>query len=397
METNQRDYRNHPQTSVVEQFRSSWLLNVLGLLLLFGGSYLLFWNEGRAVKTSMALEEGLKNIVVPDRIDEVLLENGGKLVLIGGPLSVGNSLRDEYYGVFVRAVKLHKSVEVFQWKETEHTKQHTVTNADGEQVTHTDKTYSYHKDWYSHYIDSSKFHRSYGHHNPPRDMWPANSHTETNPDVRVGSFMLGPDLTSQISSFHRLPEHLLPTPAWGFIQLYRGVYYHSRSLWEPEIGDYRVEFTYAGMEGDEITMVGMQSGTEIVPYRTETGEELFILQKGLKGPEEVFMTEHYHNRTWTWIYRLLGWFPSFLGLLCLNSLLEVILDLYPGIRTVVTLGMTSIPFSVSISQTLTIIGLGWTWYRPLVGLSLLVIALLPYMLPLSRLARDGQPRRAHSD
>ena len=72
--------------------------------------------------------------------------------------------------------------------------------------------------------------------------------------------------------------------------VHNGVYYHSKNLWETEIGDYRVEFSYAGGEGEEFTTVGKQSGQE-------TGEELFILQTGLREAGEVFLTEHHQNRT----------------------------------------------------------------------------------------------------
>jgi hypothetical protein len=56
---------------------------------------LLFWNEGRSVKTSMPLEEGLREIIVPETLDEVFVENDAKLVLVGGPLAMMNSLRDD--------------------------------------------------------------------------------------------------------------------------------------------------------------------------------------------------------------------------------------------------------------------------------------------------------------
>ena len=157
----------------------------------------LLWNEGRAIKTSMALEEGLRDIVVPETLDEIWPEYDGNLVLVGGPLVVGHSLRDDIYGIQIKAVKLRKSVQMFQWKETEHTEKHTVVNADGEQETRVDKTYSYHRDWFDHHIDSSRFQRGYGHHNPPRDAWPVESRTETNSDVRIGGYVLGPALTVQ--------------------------------------------------------------------------------------------------------------------------------------------------------------------------------------------------------
>jgi len=392
-------YRDHPQRSVLTQFQNTLVPSLLGIILVFCGSYAIFWNEGRAIKTSMALEEGLREIVIPETLAEVQPENDGELVLVGGPLIIDSTLRDDYYGVQVKAAKLRKNVEMYQWKEKEHTKKRTVVNADGEQVTHVDKTYSYHRDWYDYHIDSSTFNRPHGHQNPPRDAWPAESRTETNTGVRIGGYSLGPGLTDKITRFQDLPSYELPSSVWAWVQLYQGVYYHTHNLLDVQVGDYRVHFTCAGREGDEFTIVGKQANREIVPYLTHAGEELFILHTGLRDAGSVFLTEQHHNRTWTWIYRLLGWFPIFLGLCCLSSLLELILDLYPVVRSVVSLGTTSLPFSVSVSLTLTIIGLGWSWYRPLVGLALLVMGLLPYMIPLSRLLGDTSQggNRAHGD
>lgn len=380
-------FRDYPQPSIVREFHNSWFSSLVGIILVFGGSGLLFWNEGRAVKTSLSLEEGLREIIVPETLKVIFDANDDKLVLVGGPLSIPTSLKEPSYGISINAVKLRKVVQMYQWKETENTKTHTVVNADGEHITHEEKTYSYTKDWLDNHINSNSFHRTSGHNNPPKDYWPAESKIEVNTNVQIGSFELGQNLKDKINNYKPVTSDELPQS--GHVKLYNGIYYHARNVWDPEIGDYRVQFSYAGRQGDEFTAVGKQSGQEIVPYQTETGEELFILHTGLKGASDVFMTEHYHNRTWTWIYRLAGWFPCFLGLCALSHLLELVLDLYPTVRSIVTLGVTSLPFSVSITLTLSIIGLGWGWYRPIVGLALLVMGLLPYMVPVSRMFLMG--------
>ena len=75
-----------------------------------------------------------------------------------------------------------------------------------------------------------------------------------------------------------------------------------------QVGEHRVQFSYSGRHGDQYTVVGKQAGREIRPYQTETGEELLLLQPGVRGAGEVFQAEHINNRTATWIYRLAGWF-----------------------------------------------------------------------------------------
>ena len=47
---------------------------------------------------------------------------------------------------------------------------------------------------------------------------------------------------------------------------------------------------------------------------------------------------------------------TFLGLSCLSGVLEIMMDMYPVIRRVVAMGVSSPHFSVSITLTLSIIG-----------------------------------------
>ena len=352
--------------------------SIFGTLLVVCGSVLLFWNEGSAIKVSLALEEGLKYITVPDTIEVSKAENENKLVLIGGNLAMKESLRDDAYGVSVNAVKLRKVVEVYQWKEIEHTSKVTVTDEHGKKVTKEEKSYTYEKDWFDHHIDSTLFNRDYGYQNPPKSVWPADSNTKTSNDVKIGGFILGSDLKDKMTDFTPLRNEELPTSAWTWVQLHDGSYYHARNIWNPVIGDYRVTFLCAGRAGDLFTVVGKQSNDEIIPYETVTGEELLILQSGLKDAKEVFMAEQLNNRAWTWVLRFLGWLLVFLGMFSMSRILEETLD--PAVKMALTLGLANLSFSTSISVTLTTVGLGWISHYPSLGFCLILIGVIPYTI-----------------
>jgi len=366
-----------------EEPQNSKCASIFGFIIVLCGSILLFWNEGSAIKTSMALDEGLKYITVPQTIAVQYPENENKLVLVGGHLAIRNTLSDEAYGVSINAVKLKKIVEVFQWQENEHTNSHTIIGENGQKVTHDEKSYTYEQGWFDEHIDSTLFNSDYGYYNPTESVWPANSKTEMANDVKIGSFILGTALKNKISDFKPLKSNELPSSVWAWVTLHDGIYYHCTNLWQPSIGDYRVTFLYAGREGESFTIAGKQSGEEILPYQTVTGEQLFILQSGLKDAGEVFMSEQYNNWTWTWIIRVLGWLLTFIGLFVLSTILEQVLD--PSTMSLVTLGLANLPFAVSISLTLTTVGFSWISYYPLVGASLLILGALPYTGQVSKM------------
>jgi len=79
------------------------------------------------------------------------------------PLAIVN---DEF-GIFAQnCYRIKRSAEMYQWKETSHTRQ----IREGEN-TRTETYYTHHRDWFSYKIDSTWFKESWGHENPNVE-WP---------------------------------------------------------------------------------------------------------------------------------------------------------------------------------------------------------------------------------
>ncbi len=90
--------------------------------LIFAGAFAVLWfNEGRAVRTAKGLEEGLAEYKKIDykNIDDV---NEDHLVYACGEASSDEILSDEEFGIEVNALKLKRKVEMYQWKEFTKTK-----------------------------------------------------------------------------------------------------------------------------------------------------------------------------------------------------------------------------------------------------------------------------------
>ena len=133
----------------------------VGGVLFIAGIPLLFWNEGRSVKTTQALEEGAANCVVVPTADSVDAANEGKLIHITGTAKTEDILTDELFsGISTKGMRLSRSVEYYQW--VENTKTETKKNVGGSETTKT--TYTYSKKWVSSPEDSSEF-KEAGHEN----------------------------------------------------------------------------------------------------------------------------------------------------------------------------------------------------------------------------------------
>jgi hypothetical protein len=213
---------------------------------------------------------------------------------------------------------------VFQWYETED-QVHIIGGAtEGDHDSHITTTYSYDTGWFDHRIDSEAFNNPMGHHNP--DEWPLNSTVQINSRVKIGDFLLGTDLKEKFNEFSVFTSDERPSnPA---IKMHAGLYFHANDVWKPQIGDIRVQFSYAGKTGDQVTVIGKQSGREIRPFETETGDELLILHSGLKTASDLFQHEHAQNRFQTYVFRFGGWLIAFLGFNCLSSFLDILGTFY---------------------------------------------------------------------
>ena len=157
----------------------------VGGVLFIAGIPLLFWNEGRSVKTTQALEEGAANCVVVPSADSVDAANDGKLIHITGTAKTEDMLTDDLFGgISIKGMRLSRSVEYYQW--VENTKTEKKKNVGGSETTKT--TYTYSKKWVSSPEDSSEF-KEAGHENVVH-FAEAEDNTQYAQNATLGAFNL---------------------------------------------------------------------------------------------------------------------------------------------------------------------------------------------------------------
>ena len=124
-----------------------------GFLMFIAGTALLWWNEGRAVKTEKMLDEAGSAYVEMENPNKKDASLEGELICGTAMATTEDSLSDAQFGVGAKAIALRRTVEYYQWVEHEQSK--SEDKLGGKQVTTT--TYTYTKEWVSRPIESSSF------------------------------------------------------------------------------------------------------------------------------------------------------------------------------------------------------------------------------------------------
>ena len=352
-----------------------------GFLLLIAGIVLLFWNEGRTVKTTKMLKEAQKVCIdVPD-MSSVNPELEGKVIHATGEAHTDEVLEESQFGVSVNAIKLIRKVEYYQV--VEHSKTETKDKIGGGQETTT--TYTYEAEWCDEPVNSSSF------HDPSErdDNWvllKVDDQTLQAKNVAFGAYTLSDELigqkNDQVAHNVEIDEEYvayldneiskLVNEDGQFVHVDGNVVYLGGNPNHPYIGDVRISF-YRVDNGD-VSIIAKVAGKTFEKFTAKNGYSLQRLSTGIHGMDEMFETEHASNKTTAWFLRLLGFLMIWFGLRNIFKILETLFKVLPFLANIVGLGLNIATFVLALVITLIVIALGWLWYRPLLGILLLAAA-----------------------
>ena len=124
-----------------------------GFLMFIAGTALLWWNEGRAVKTEKMLEEAGSAYVEMENPNKKDASLDGELICGTAMATTEDSLVDNQFGIGAKAIALSRTVEYYQWVEHESSK--SEDKLGGKEVTTT--TYTYSKEWVRRPVESAQF------------------------------------------------------------------------------------------------------------------------------------------------------------------------------------------------------------------------------------------------
>ena len=411
-----------------------------GFLLFVLGTALLWWNEGRAVKTEKMLDEAGSAYVEMENPNKKDASLEGELICGTAMATTEDSLSDAQFGIGAKAIALRRTVEYYQWVEHSQTKKEDKLG--GKEVTTT--TYTYSKQWVSSPIQSSQFHDP-AYQNKNMVLTTVDEAEQYAENVSFGAYKLPESLIHSISSREgmdlAISEDLLsqfdkstqaayerfygvqksiqqPTqqsapqqPAipdsvkallsdsvkavldslqavsdsinkqmanaenkkdLQYIHQASNVLYFGRVPGSPEVGDVRV--TFEKVVPAKVTVMAVVDGDSFKPFKAKNGKRFQTLVMGKKSGDEIIDAAKESNNMILWALRIIGILMVIGGLKGIFGFIETILKVVPFIAGIFGWGIGLVCTVIGIAWSLIIIAIAWLFYRPLLGISLLVLA-----------------------
>lgn len=362
-----------------------------GILLIVAATVLLWWNEGRTVRTGDAIAEAQMVTEPIPSIDKIDSAFEGKMVYATGRAVTKDELTDPVFGVKVNAIKLRRKVEYYQW--VEHSKSEKRTKLGGGEETVT--TYSYSAEWVDSPVNSQSFKKREGHENKTR----INSENMSwlAPNVTFGAYRFPEFLSRSIGGEKALnlslsdeqraelqkaffapntnleTSQVLGQQGASMIHIQGNTLYVGRQPGTPSIGDVRV--TFFETPAAEVSILAKVNGDTFVPFRASNGNTFSRLSMGVQDMNSMFDAAKSSNATMAWILRGLGVVLCIAGFGMIFASLKVLADVIPLLGSIVGAGTGLVAGLLGSAWSLVIIAIAWIRFRPVLGFCLLGAAL----------------------
>ncbi len=348
---------------------------LVGIVMIPGSVLLVSWNEYRTVHRSRGLAEAEKAVVKVADAFEIDPAQNNQLVHLSGTATTEESLSDPEFGVELKALRLQRSVEMFQWVEHKETKTRDKIGGGKETIT----TYTYDRRWHDGRANSDSFEERNGHENPALRFA---AHSAVTNHATLGAYHLQSSLVeSKMTSWKDIPWDLntvlakFDEPMKAHFKNENGRLYYSAGLpmaSEPQVGDLRIQFR--AVEPTEVSVLSKQTDSELTPFKTSNGESIEHLMIGKVSAEEMFISLKAQNTMLAWLLRIGGWILSIVGFSLITSPLKTLAAIIPPIGRLVGTMSFIVAFLLGTIVTLISVAVAWIAVRPVFGIALLLVA-----------------------
>ena len=409
-----------------------------GIIAFALGTALLWWNEGRFVKTAKAINEAADNVVSVESVATADPALEGKLIHGTAKALTSEIVSDSAFGISTNAIRIIRNAKFYQWEENSKTE--TVEKIGGTKETTT--TYTYTKKWSDAPVNSQNF-RDKDYKNANTTLVSLGDSQKQASSVSWGAYNLPDFLISAVNGEKPLaitlseatikefeaalpkittapaaPEAAVvaPTPAAApapaeaapetgpsFAEtvgtapaapiapapvVEAPAAAAPASVWthvtdnEVYIGRNPaspaigdVRYTFTYVPtGLEMSIIAQVRGETFVQFKAKNGRTISYTAMGAKTAEEMFDSARASNKTLAIILRVIGVLVVIAGLKAVLGPLSMILAFLPFLRRMVEAGLGILCFLIGLAWSLIVIGLAWLVYRPIIGGALLVAA-----------------------
>ncbi|WP_299077371.1 TMEM43 family protein [uncultured Fretibacterium sp.] len=402
-------YTETTQTSWGSRLGGAFKGMVTGIVLVVVGTILLYWNEGRTVKTGGAINEARSVAVKVDDISRVDPALAGKVIYATGRADTRDVLTDPIFGASATAIDISRRVEYYQWQE--HSRQETRKKLGGGEETVT--TYTYTREWVGGPIDSGSF-KDPEYQGRNKVLASYEDETLYAPNVTFGGYTLPDFLKRSIGGAVPLDLVLdedrkkaifeglsvepgpvgnaaLPAvsssdpasldaalmggvsgvvpPQDRYVHAQGNVLYLGEKPGSPQVGDIRVTFTQTPPA--DVSIIAQVAGNTFEEFTATNGYTFSRLSMGTVGMERMFAGAESDNAIMAWILRVVGTIVVIAGLGTILHPLSVIADVIPILGSIVGVGTGLVAFLLGLAWSLLVIAVAWIRFRPVLAASLL--------------------------
>ncbi len=360
---------------------------LFGIVLFLAAFVVLWWNEGRTVNRTRDINYMNENTVLASA-DSVDSANEGKLVHMTAEATTEDTLRDPMFGIEQQGmIKLNRQVEMYQWEEEVKTRSKEKLGGGKETV----KEYSYKKEWSSSLNNSSNFKKSAEHQNPK--SMPADNLTEVADKVDFGAYTL-PDtilrkwnnaspITIDQADLNKVPQGTksdldrywksLGRMGNADLKVSSGQFVMSKNIMSPEVGDIRVSFSV--VKPGTVSLVARQVGSTFeAGQRPGSSGQILEFKPGTYSLDALVASAKKRNKMIAWLLRFGGWLMMTIGLTMVVAPLRIMASVIPFMGRLVGGVLGFFCALIAAALSLVTIAIAWVAYRPVLGISLLLIA-----------------------
>ena len=370
----------------------------IGIILFLVATAMLWWNEGRAVHRAQDIKQVAKTAQSIGDIANANTSLDGQLIHTTGTAATNDILADELFGIQTNALAIVRSAEYYQWMENEkHEKKDKLGGQEVETIT-----YTYERGWSPDPINSSRF-KDPDYKDVNNVIWEIDDMRTIASNVSFGAYTLPELFISDIVSkqsdntsplmisadnpaLKQINENVMKAlgdnvrreaaqvkDSLAYVHVFGNQVYIGFNPSNPSIGDIRLTFEQLAPSCN-VSLIAVPSNGTFTTFQAKHDANEYELRIGTWTLDQMIKQANDENATLTWFIRILGVILVIAALKMVFSILVTLLKLVPFLASIMNLGVSLVCGVLGFVWSLIVIAIAWIFYRPLLGIALLVIA-----------------------